>query len=414
MRSKTGRKQKHHVNSATGKPVVGLSKMKDGRWRIIGTQIRFSEQDEQRAIEKYRAITNSETHDERLLKAVSERMEKFERVLAPLRDQHHPLWKDVAEYIRTRPQWVAEATGIEQIGYLRDLKPPETVPSFSRIETEWKDHFKKSAEQRRRVLHAWEDFKKTTDVKALGEITPEVAIAYRDVVYGRNLTPKMESNIFTQIRRLFTFVRSRELAPDAMAKAIDALKRLIPSDSALSLDPQPIEPEQFKMLLNAADDENRAMLLLMLNGAYYCAEVVRLKWYMIKDGCIVSHRAKEGRCVRVCVLWPETIDALKKLKRKDDHIFVAYTGRPLGTKGAELRFRTLRTDAKVSTTVTSSHLRDGAATAMAQAGVTDKFFAIAMGHRSGISDHYVKRNPKMVAPAAIAIHDHYFPVAPPQ
>jgi len=32
-----------------------------------------------------------------------------------------------------------------------------------------------------------------------------------------------------------------------------------------------------------------------------------------------------------------------------------------------------------------------------------------MGHRSGISDHYVKRNPKMVAPAAEAIHRHYFP-----
>ena len=128
---------------------------------------------------------------------------------------------------------------------------------------------------------------------------------------------------------------------------------------------------------------------------------------MIKDGCLITHRSKHGRCVRVCVLWQEMIDALAKLSRKTDSVFLAYTGKQLGTKGAELRFRTLRTNAKVSTEITSSHLRDGAATAMAEGGVTDKFFAIAMGHRSGISDHYVKRQPRMIAPAMDAIYKKY-------
>jgi hypothetical protein len=45
---------------------------------------------------------------------------------------------------------------------------------------------------------------------------------------------------------------------------------------------------------------------------------------------------------------------------------------------------------------------------MAKAGVPDKLFAIAMGHRSGISDHYVKRNPLMVQPACDAIHSAYY------
>ena len=218
----------------------------------------------------------------------------------------------------------------------------------------------------------------------------------------------MQSNIFTRIRRLFTFARQREYAPDTLARVIDSLKRLVPNDSATSMDPKPISAAAFASLLASADDADRAMLLLMLNGAYDCAEVVRLKWSMLKDGCIVTHRHKEGKVVRVCVLRRETLSALAKLPRKGDHIFNSYTGLPLGTKGAEKRFRELRTRTNVSDEVTSSHLRDGAATAMAQAGVTDKFFAIAMGHRSGISDHYVKRNPKMVAPACEAVHRYYF------
>lgn len=31
------------------------------------------------------------------------------------------------------------------------------------------------------------------------------------------------------------------------------------------------------------------MILLMLNGAFYCAEVIRLKWTDIINGCIVTH-----------------------------------------------------------------------------------------------------------------------------
>lgn len=423
MARKMGRKRHDFTNPLTGKPVVGLSRMTDGRWRIIGTQTRFTESDEQRAIARFHQMMGEKLYDgfspeeiEWLRTPASEivdgnaatALSRGFALVGTSEEAWRRFWAYVGQEIRARPKWVAEQTGVEQIGYLSSLKPPEKPPTFSEIESAWKKHFTKSAEQKRRVLHAWEDFKKTTSISGVEEITPEIAIGYRDVVYARELTPKMQSNVFTRIRRLFTFARSREIAPDTLARVIDALKRLVPSDSTVSLDPQPIGSADFHSLLDAADAEDRAMLLLMLNGAYYCAEVVRLKWSILKDGCIVTHRKKEGRCVRVCVLWQETLGALAKLPRKGDHIFTAYTGLPLGTKGAEKRFRELRTEAKVSSAVTSSHLRDGAATAMAQAGVSDKLFAIAMGHRSGISDHYVKRHPRMVAPACEAIHRCYF------
>jgi integrase len=72
-----------------------------------------------------------------------------------------------------------------------------------------------------------------------------------------------------------------------------------------------------------------------------------------------------------------------------------------------LRFRTLADNAGVSH-VTASMLRDGAATAAASANVNEKLCALLLGHRSGISDHYVKRNPQMVAPACQAVYNRYF------
>jgi integrase len=317
------------------------------------------------------------------------------------------MWAYFAKELNLRPDWVAQQTGIVWLAYGPDLEPPKPLPSFKELEQTWRDHFKKSPEQKRKVLRAWEDFKTTAKVLGLKDIITEAVIAYRDVVHAREASGKSQSNLFTRIRRLISFAKSRGIAVEKMAQVLTTLSLLTPSESTVSLNPQPVEVDDFKALLKAADGEDLAMVLLMLNGAFYCAEVIRLKWTDIIKGCIVTHRAKEGRCVRVCVLWPETLAALAKVKQKGEYIFYNYAGAPLGIKGAEKRFRELRDAAKVEH-VTSSQLRDGAATAMAQANVTEKLCNLLLGHRAGIGDHYVKRNPQMVAPACEAIYRHYF------
>jgi hypothetical protein len=172
---KTGRKRRHHVNSADGEPVVGLSKMADGRWRIIGTQTRFSEPDEHKAIERFFAIAQpSLTDEQNRAKEIIRRFEEARQEFGPFSNLNHSFWKKLGEQIRIRPQWIAEATSVEKIAYLNELKPPEVVPSFERIESEWKTHFKKSEEQRRRVLHAWADFKVTTSVTEVAQIDNRV------------------------------------------------------------------------------------------------------------------------------------------------------------------------------------------------------------------------------------------------
>ena len=411
---KTGRKQKHHTDSKTGLPVIGLTRRPDGRWRIIGTQTTFTEHDEQQAIERFRnlkthGLTAQDIADIGPITYVGSPafaiIHGFHLTKAP--DAEKRMWKWIGEEIRKAPLLRARMTGIEEIGYFKKVKPAKALPTFKALEQIWKDHYAKSKEQKRRVLHAWADFKKATGVVVLDDITPEVCIAYRDAIYARQITGKMQSNIFTRIRRLFTFAKSRAVAIKELGTVIENLKLLVPNESGTSLDPQPIELADWKQLLATAEGDDRAMILLMLNGAFYVQEVIRLKWSEIKDNCIVTHRNKEGRMIRVCVLWRETLDALKKVKKSGEFIFYNYAGKPLGPKGADKRFRKLRDHAKIK--VTSSQLRDGAATAAAQANVNERLLNLLLGHRSGMNDHYVKRNPKMCIPACEAVHSHYFP-----
>jgi integrase len=276
------------------------------------------------------------------------------------------------------------------------------------LEQVWKDRYRKSPEQKRKVLAAWNDFKAATGAKTLRDITPELVVAYRDTVYARNVSGKSQSNLFTRIRRLLSFAKSRAIAVKEIAESLTVLELLTPSDATLTLDPKPIAVEDWRTLLAAATNEaDRALLLLCLNCGMYLAEAIRLKWNNIKAGTIVTHRAKEGRVIRVAVLWAETLKAIEALPRKGEFLFYAYDGAPLGIKGAEKRFRKLRDDAKVPN-VTSSMLRDGAATAMAEAQVGERLSNLVLGHRQpGMTDHYVKRSPRMVEPATEAIRKAY-------
>jgi integrase len=166
------------------------------------------------------------------------------------------------------------------------------------------------------------------------------------------------------------------------------------------------------------------MILLMINGCFYIQEVIHLQWEDIKNGCIVTNRRKTGKCIRVCVLWPETVAALAKIERKGAYIFNTYAGLPIKVSGAQRRWQRLALKAGLATArtanykgvkkqvikcqVTASQLRDGAYTAAASANVNSEICRLLGGHRCGIQDHYVRRNPKMVAPACEAVYAHYF------
>jgi integrase len=437
-KKKPGRRANHH--EFNGKRIEGLARRpSDGRWRVIGTNITFTEPSEVRAIAKYYALKSGKQPEQwlRIVPGQPNHPDPLENFSSPLSVDEAKvqefteteLWVWVAEQIRERPKYVAACTGIEEIGYLDNLKPPAPLPSFEELENVWMKHARCSELQRKKVRRAWEDFVETAEIRGLPDINKKTIVEYQDEVHSRIIARKdgtegpmsgsQQMHLFTGVRRLIKFNAERAVednVTDTLNKTLGYMQAWKPSESKKNLNPNPIEQADWKKLLAAAEGQDKAMVLLMLNGAFYIQEVIRLEWDDIKDGCIVTHRKKRGECVRVCVLWPETIEALKSLERIHDRIFTTYLRLPIKACGAQRRFRNLAIkaglcvagdDGELKPTVTGSQLRDGAATAAASANVNSDLCKILRGHGCGIDDHYVKRNPKMVAPACGAIYDAY-------
>lgn len=395
--TRRGRKPNVYITQ-DGEKLLGLTHRKDGRWKLADQRI-FSAATEPEAVRKYKELMGVDTSGERL-----ERSTDRQQISMSLSQ----MWAHVAKEIDERPQWVAQQTGKEWIGYGKSLKAPKPLPSFTDIEDVWRTHYTKNQDQKRKVLAAWADFKKTAKVVGFVDISPEVAIQYRDAIYARGLTAKSQQNQFTRIRRLFSFAKSRAVAMEEMSRVLECLSLLTPSESTVSLDPKPISRANWDKLLATAEGDDRAMVLLMLNCGMYLQEAVRLKWDDIKEGqYLIAHRKKTGRGLRIAVLWQETLDALAAVSKKGEHIFYSREGTPLGIKGAESRFRSLRDRAKTPE-VSGSHLRDGAATAASEKTQDQRLVSLLLGHSSGIRDHYAKRNPKMVKPACDAVYAAYF------
>ena len=401
---KTGRKPNHYVGP-DGLPVAGLARLPSGRWRIIGTNVRFTEPDERKAIEHFHRLKG--TDDGRLLaEQRAKAMLTRPNVLAP---DERQMFSWVADQIRIRPLYAAQQMGIEQIGYLDRLPRPETLPTLDELETLWQERATCSKGQKRKVLRAWENFRSTTGIGSLRDITGRVTTAFQDAIYGRNLSVKEQSHIFAGVKRLLKFAKDRHVAEQAIESAISHLRSLKPSDESAPANPNPVSVEDWQKLLAAASGRDRAQILLMLNGAYYSGEVVDVKWKQIRDGAIIGNRKKKGKYVRICTLWPETKEAIDALPRIPgcDHIFTTYQRVGLTPGGAHDCFNALAERAKVPH-VTGSQLRDGAASAAADAQISSLAIDTLLGHSSGMTDKYAKRTAATVRSACDAVYRKYF------
>jgi integrase len=87
--------------------------------------------------------------------------------------------------------------------------------------------------------------------------------------------------------------------------------------------------DQIKKLLRAANSKMKAMILLGLNCGFGCTDCARLKWPDIDldNGRVQLPRSKTG-VSRNLPLWPETIEALKKLPISGQLVFYTTEGHP--------------------------------------------------------------------------------------
>jgi len=155
------------------------------------------------------------------------------------------------------------------------------------------------------------------------------------------------------------------------------------------------------------------VLLIALNCCYYAIDIGRLPKTAVnrENGTIVFDRQKT-KTARVAVLWDRTAEAIKVYQLEYPHqlpqIFATRQGTPYDTKQICRVFQRVKKLAGISDDVKFNNLRDGAYTAAIEGGADLIHAQILAGHRTGIADAYVRRNPAMVKDACEAIERHYF------
>lgn len=200
-KSKRGRKPRPYFYKKENKYINGLRyRQHDKRW-ILSDGRTFTEPDEDKAIERFRQMTEptkrrrsvfipvTRSNDPCDIAEAAEKLDSQSSLVAVDVDDDPDaeevgfdvdsaaFWQYVAKEILARPKWVAEQTGIEWIAYGTELDPPEPLPTWKEMESELETYWDASAREKQKILSAWRDFKETARVGSLLDITPAVAIA---------------------------------------------------------------------------------------------------------------------------------------------------------------------------------------------------------------------------------------------
>jgi len=87
--------------------------------------------------------------------------------------------------------------------------------------------------------------------------------------------------------------------------------------------------KQINQLLSLADAKMYAMIWLGLNCGFGCTDCAYLKWtdLDLKNSRVILPRRKTG-IYRDLPLWPETVNSLRKIKRKGSLVFYTPRGNP--------------------------------------------------------------------------------------
>jgi integrase len=236
---------------------------------------------------------------------------------------------------------------------------------------------------------------------------------------GKRRTKNFRRNRFHMIRTILNFAgRCRRISPEELARLKWEWAEPLTSPKRPRRKKTKIRAEEFKAMLDAAKTaQDRCMLLLALNGALYNQDLAELTWDCLDLDArtMVLFRGKrdadqyEG-IVRVAVLWPETVDALKELRRQAcrKHVFVSPSARPMHPDTIYDHLKRLKTNAGITRGFTPRNLRD-TATTIAARNAPQAQYKVLMGHKlQGSDDDYIVKNPHFVADACNAVHRHFF------
>jgi len=262
----------------------------------------------------------------------------------------------------------------------------------------------------------WLDFTESVGVKMLRDFDREAMEVFHDRVWG-----EAQRKGYTS-----TYVKKRlEAVPTVLRIALrkggdtSTIRRVLDLCAAFekpgpdAVAPNPIDPSDFRALLEVSDAKWRAVLLLALNCALYPSEVAAVEQSNIDlaQATFVMDRGKTGR-PRIAVLGKRTCipirDYLAAELLENIPFFVNANGTAYNGSHITRNFRRRSAEAGLADEVTFDRVRDGNYSAAIEGGADLTEAKLIAGHACGIPDHYIKHAPKMVAKASAAIEVFYF------
>ncbi len=432
--AKRGRKPKHYVTS-DGETIVGLTKRADGRFGPVGVAGVAFGSDEATAIARFRKWeaerdgTAWEKHVGDDLKvdsiwygmrftgpgksttAAGRRLEKM--ALAYVAEYR----KFIRNLILTNPHQAAIELDIEELKWFDEFRSPGLSVRLEDIGEAYRSKRKKISDTwRRKVKRFWSEFVDAVGVETVAEISADDISRYHNIVwddYEKNdRSPTYVAHRFQCIKTMLNHAMKQGKDHKHIRRVIDLCAMFTTPDKT-GTDPHPISREHFDALLAVSDAKWTAMFLLALNAAFYPSEVAAVKKSHVDldAATLVMDRSKTG-VPRIAVLWNRTVEAIREYldgsRNESEYLFVSATGAPYNANHASRNFRRRRTEAELPDEVKFDNIRDGAYTAAVEGGADVNQAKMLAGHRVGISDHYLKRNPSMVADACRAIEERYF------
>ena len=326
-------------------------------------------------------------------------------------------WALVGRAIRENPHLAAEKTGLPLTRLHLFKEPGESVP-LSDIGSAYLNRPEAMSYQYKHdTTRYWNEFVGLVGEKAtVADVSAEDVRRYRDKIHadrrsGDRAVHYVRSR-FTAIRTVLNYAYDLNLDAERIGH-LRQLCRMLKAPAVEDLDPDPIGVDEYHALLNGASKMMKAVLLLALNCAFYPGEVAVVPKKAINETkkTFVDKRPKT-KVYRVAVLWGRTLRAvrahMKESPSNSPALFLNRTKRPCTARNIADAFRSLRKQVGLPDTVLFEQIRDGAVTAAIDGGADALQAKILAGHKVGISDAYLKRNPRMVANACRAIEKHYF------
>ncbi len=265
----------------------------------------------------------------------------------------------------------------------------------------------------------WKEFCDCVQVRYVRDITQPMIETYAAHVmsqFDAGMSPTYVKHRFGKVVAVLNFglAKGKDIAETDRVLKLCKAALVPPADNPVNA--TPISRADFQALLDQADIRQKAILLTALNFAMKSGEVAELNKadLDLPARTMVSQRGKTG-ITRVAVIWERTAEAiqayLKAKPHRGEHLFNSRTGTRLTAKAAGRIVQSLRDEdhANLPDTVNFDCIRDGAYSAAIEAGADLTHAKLLAGHKIGMPDHYIRRNPKMVADCCAAIEAHYFP-----